>query len=171
MCPGTCPCLLGPLPPGTALLTVPPASCLLCGVSSDVATPISYWVGGICCPLRERFKGLLTLLILRTDFWFYRFSLLFSALCFTYHLEVPYFLLSTDFELGLLFFFWFLSVLILLVWDFSSVKNVGVHSCVLPFSHTASVRPINWHAVFSFSKISIFHKILYLDFIVEHGWR
>ena len=166
MCPGTCPCLLGPLPPGTALLSAP---CFLFALWSQQWCRHTHFL--LSLNLRERFKGLLTLLILRTDFWFYRFSLLFSALCFTYHLEVRYFLLSTDFELGLLFFFWFLSVLILLVWDFSSVKNVGVHSCVLPFRHTASVRPINWHAVFSFSKISIFHKILYLDFIVGHGWR
>lgn len=74
----------------------------------------------------------------RTDFWFYWFSLLFSVLCFTYQLEFHYFLLSTDFELGLLFFSWFLTVLILLVRDFSSFKNVDVCSYVFPFRHIAS---------------------------------
>lgn len=124
-----------------------------------MSTLVSYCAGCISLPCREGFKGLSTLLIsLSTDLWFHRFSLL-STLCLPHQLESDYFLLSTDFELGLLFFFWFLTVLTLLVWDFSPFKLQMFPPVYLPSGAPLPVRPTNWYAAFSFSGTPSFTKL------------
>ena len=119
-CPGTWPRLLGPLPLHSPAHGAP-ASC--CPVGPAAVSPHSLLIelAASAFPLGKGLKVCWLCWSWELTSGFID-SLCCSLLCFTYHLEFHYFLLSTDFELGLLFFFWFLTVLILLVWDSSSSK-------------------------------------------------